>query len=121
MTVEDVLPGEVSYVSIARLLASDPDTVAKLEADVPHFPNWRLDITFESLADLLAADGGATWALERDLVPEAGLIYNTPKPVERSRGGALDRRLRPPRISKNNPEKSYPSISAMKKTGTSIP
>lgn len=48
-----VRSGEVSYVSVAKLLKSDPETCAKLEADVVQFPTWDLTITYESLADLL--------------------------------------------------------------------
>jgi pimeloyl-ACP methyl ester carboxylesterase len=47
-----VSTGEVSYVSVPRILGSDPDTCALLVADQPGFPTWRLEITFESLADL---------------------------------------------------------------------
>lgn len=39
-------------ISVARLLASDPETVAKLVADEPKYPGWSLEVTFESLYDL---------------------------------------------------------------------
>lgn len=58
-----VATGEVSYVSVARLLKSDPETVALLERDVERFPNWSLEITFESLLDLFAFNAEAS--LER--------------------------------------------------------
>jgi pimeloyl-ACP methyl ester carboxylesterase len=44
--------GEVTYVAVPKLLASDPETCALLVADAPRFPTWRLEITFESLQDL---------------------------------------------------------------------
>ncbi|MBE2251411.1 MAG: alpha/beta fold hydrolase [Myxococcus sp.] len=44
--------GEVSYVSVLKLLSSDPQTCALLEAAAPAHPTWRLEVTFESLADL---------------------------------------------------------------------
>lgn len=44
--------GEVSYVSVLKLLSSDPDTCALLQAEAPKHPTWRLEVTFESLADL---------------------------------------------------------------------
>ena len=47
-----VARGEVSYVSVAKLLKSDPETCALLEADAPKYEHWDLTITFESLADL---------------------------------------------------------------------
>jgi alpha-beta hydrolase superfamily lysophospholipase len=47
-----VSEGEVSYVSVAKLLKSDPETCALLEQDVLKHPTWDLEITFESLADL---------------------------------------------------------------------
>lgn len=49
-----VQTGEVTYVAVPRLLASDPDTCALLVADQPKFPTWRLEVTFESLEDLFA-------------------------------------------------------------------
>lgn len=47
-----VSTGEVTYVKVPRLLASDPETCALLVEDQPNFPTWRLEITFESLFDL---------------------------------------------------------------------
>lgn len=58
-----VATGEVSYVSVARLLKSDPETVALLEAEVERYEHWSLEITFESLLDLFAFNAEAT--LER--------------------------------------------------------
>ena len=46
--------GEVTYLSVAKLLSSDPETVAKLVAEQPMYPRWSLDVTFESLIDLFA-------------------------------------------------------------------
>jgi pimeloyl-ACP methyl ester carboxylesterase len=47
-----VATGEVSYIAVSKLLSSDPETCAKIEADAPRFPSWRPEITFESLASL---------------------------------------------------------------------
>lgn len=47
-----VCAGEVSYVSVAKLLKSDPETVALLEAECPGYEHWSLEVTFESLLDL---------------------------------------------------------------------
>jgi len=44
--------GDVSYISVARLLAGDPETVALLVEEEPAYPRWSLEITFESLHDL---------------------------------------------------------------------
>lgn len=44
--------GEVRYVAVPKLLSSDPETCALLVAENPKYPTWRLEITFESLADL---------------------------------------------------------------------
>jgi fermentation-respiration switch protein FrsA (DUF1100 family) len=46
--------GDVSRISVARLLASDPETCALLREEEPRYPNWSLDITFESLLDLFS-------------------------------------------------------------------
>jgi pimeloyl-ACP methyl ester carboxylesterase len=46
--------GEVRYISVAKLLKSDPETAAKLEAEVSRYPTWDLGVTFESLIDLFA-------------------------------------------------------------------
>lgn len=47
-----VATGEVTYIGVPRLLASDPQTCALLVAEQPKFPDWRLEVTFESLLDL---------------------------------------------------------------------
>jgi uncharacterized protein len=44
----------VTRISVARLLARDPETCALLRADEPKYPNWSLDITYESLQDLFS-------------------------------------------------------------------
>ena len=44
--------GEASYISVARLLAGDPETVELLVQDEPNYERWSLEITFESLQDL---------------------------------------------------------------------
>lgn len=54
-----VATGEVSYVSVPKLLASDPETAALLEAEVQHYPSWKLDVTFESLWDLFEMNAEA--------------------------------------------------------------
>lgn len=46
--------GETRMVRVARLLAGDPDTAAKIEEDAPRYPTWRPEVTFESLVDLFA-------------------------------------------------------------------
>ena len=47
-----VATGEVTYISVSKLLSSDPETCAKIDADAPLHPAWRPEITFESLASL---------------------------------------------------------------------
>ncbi|MFT3709024.1 MAG: alpha/beta fold hydrolase [Archangium sp.] len=47
-----VATNEFSTIKLSRLLASDPQTCAKIEHDAPSFPSWRPELTFESLADL---------------------------------------------------------------------
>lgn len=47
-----VTTNETSTIKLSRLLASDPETCAKIERDAPLFPHWRPELTFESLADL---------------------------------------------------------------------
>ncbi|MBL8920070.1 MAG: alpha/beta fold hydrolase [Myxococcaceae bacterium] len=47
-----VSTGEVSTIQLTRLLASDPDTCAKIERDAAAIPAWRPELTFESLVDL---------------------------------------------------------------------
>ncbi|MBL8910588.1 MAG: alpha/beta fold hydrolase [Archangium sp.] len=49
---KSVTTNETSTIKLSRLLASDPDTCAKIERDAPLFPHWRPELTFESLADL---------------------------------------------------------------------
>lgn len=44
--------GEATWVAVPKVLASDPGTCALLLAEHPKHPRWRLEITFESLADL---------------------------------------------------------------------
>lgn len=44
--------GDVTRISVARLLAGDPETCDLLRSDEPKYPHWSLDITFESLQDL---------------------------------------------------------------------
>jgi len=51
---EFVTTGKVTYVSVPKLLSADPDTCALLVRDQPKHPTWRLEITFESLAELFA-------------------------------------------------------------------
>ncbi len=47
-----VTTGEVTYVPLRKILSSDPETCDLLEREAPGFPTWKLDVTFESLADL---------------------------------------------------------------------
>ncbi|MGQ0508767.1 MAG: alpha/beta hydrolase [Myxococcaceae bacterium] len=47
-----VATGEVTYAKVSRLLSSDPETCAKIEAEHTRFPRWRPEVTFESLASL---------------------------------------------------------------------
>ncbi len=51
---EFVANGSVTYVSVPRILSSDPETCALLLQEQPKHPRWRLEITFESLEDLFA-------------------------------------------------------------------
>lgn len=44
--------GQATYISVLKLLSSDPETCALLARDAKDFPRWRLEVTFESLADL---------------------------------------------------------------------
>ena len=46
--------GEARPIALTRLLSSDPETCAKIEADAPLHPNWRPQVSFESLPDLFA-------------------------------------------------------------------
>lgn len=47
-----VTANEYTTIKLSRLLAADPDTCAKIEADAPSYPHWKPELTFESLADL---------------------------------------------------------------------
>jgi hypothetical protein len=47
-----VATGEVSYIKLTRLLASDPETCAMIDRDAATLPTWSPELTFESLADL---------------------------------------------------------------------
>lgn len=49
-----VQTGESRTIRLSRLLASDPETCAKIERDAPLHPNWRPEVSFESLLDLFA-------------------------------------------------------------------
>ncbi len=44
--------GELSYIKLSRLLASDPETCAMIERDAATISQWRPEVSFESLADL---------------------------------------------------------------------
>lgn len=44
--------GETRTIKVSRLLAGDPETAAKIEADAPLHPTWTPEVTFESLLDL---------------------------------------------------------------------
>ncbi len=55
-----VATGEVSYIGVPRLLASDPDTAALLQSEDAKYPTWRQEVTFESLQDLFAFRPEAT-------------------------------------------------------------
>ncbi len=57
-----VLGEEPSYVSLLKLLSSDPDTVAFIEETTKHITHWQTDVTFESLADLITFNPEATVA-----------------------------------------------------------
>ena len=48
-----VLGGEPTYVSLLKLLSSDPETVAFIEETKKALTHWKTDVTFESLADLI--------------------------------------------------------------------
>lgn len=47
-----VATGEVTFIGVARLMARDPETAALLEKTHKQFPNWRPEVTFESLFDI---------------------------------------------------------------------
>ena len=50
---EFVATGKVAYMQTARMMARDPDVVADLEKAQKAFPQWRPEVTFESLADIM--------------------------------------------------------------------
>ncbi|HXG22854.1 MAG TPA: alpha/beta hydrolase [Methylomirabilota bacterium] len=50
---EFVATGKVTYMQTARMMARDPDVVAELEKAQSHFPTWRPEVSFESLADVM--------------------------------------------------------------------
>ena len=50
---EFVTTGKVAYMQTARMMARDPDVVADLEKAQKAFPQWRPEVTFESLADIM--------------------------------------------------------------------
>ena len=47
-----VSTGELSYIKLSRLLASDPETCSMIERDSAVIPAWRPEVSFESLTDL---------------------------------------------------------------------
>ena len=63
--------GEVSYISVLKLLSSDPETCALLDAESKKFPTWRLEVTFESLEHLFEFRPEQTAAL---ISPNASLF-----------------------------------------------
>lgn len=64
--------GEVSYVRVQKLLASDPETVALLVEEQKQHPRWRLEVTFESLEDLFS------FSAERGLERSRGMLFIHP-------------------------------------------
>lgn len=48
-----VTSGEVDYLSVPRMMRRDPEMEADLEALAVEFPQWRPEITFESMQDIL--------------------------------------------------------------------
>lgn len=64
--------GEVSYVRVEKLLASDPETVALLVEEQKKHPRWRLEVTFESLEDLFS------FSAERGLERSRGMLFLHP-------------------------------------------
>ncbi len=67
--------GETRTIGVARLLAGDPETAAKIAADAPHHPTWEPEVTFESLGDLFE------FAPEREVARAAPrpLLFVTPE------------------------------------------
>lgn len=55
-----VLGEAPSYVSLLKLLSSDPDTVAFIEQTKETLTEWKTDVTFESLVDLITFNPEAT-------------------------------------------------------------
>ena len=49
-----VASGEASTIPLTKLVAADPETVARIEADAERHPGWRPELSFESLLDLFA-------------------------------------------------------------------
>lgn len=64
--------GEVRYIAVEKLLASDPETVALLIEEQKLHPRWRLEVTFESLEDLF------TFSAERGLERSRGMLFMHP-------------------------------------------
>jgi pimeloyl-ACP methyl ester carboxylesterase len=50
---EFVTTGEVDYLSVPRMMRRDPEMEADLEALAEEHPEWRPEITFESMLDIL--------------------------------------------------------------------
>src|SRR5262245_56872592 len=50
---EFVATGKVASMQTARMMARDPDVIADLEKAQKVFPQWRPEVTFESLADIM--------------------------------------------------------------------
>jgi len=50
---EFVTTGKATYMQTARMMARDPDVVADLEKAQKAFSQWRPEVTFESLADIM--------------------------------------------------------------------
>ncbi len=48
-----VATGEVDYLSVPRMMGRDPEMEADLEALAVEHPEWRPEITFESMLDIL--------------------------------------------------------------------
>jgi pimeloyl-ACP methyl ester carboxylesterase len=61
--------GETRTIELARLLAGDPETAAKVVADAPLHPTWTPAVTFESLADLF------------EFAPERTIARAAPRPL----------------------------------------
>lgn len=49
-----VTSGEASTIALTKLVAADPETVARIEADAGKYPGWRPEVSFESLRELFA-------------------------------------------------------------------